>query len=131
MNTFTSNTPADDSTKTPVLMNNQEAVNIMQALIDGINPLSDEPLPNNSLCLNSDIQWALQAAIPALKSRTHYDEREAKLPANTSNPWTDEEKQLLIAGFDKGSSVTTIFEQHQLTKGSITSRLLKFGKIIN
>lgn len=56
MNTFTSNTPADDSTKTPVLMNNQEAVNIMQALIDGINPLSDEPLPNNSLCLNSDIQ---------------------------------------------------------------------------
>lgn len=56
MNTFTSNTLADDSTKTPVFMNNQEAANIIQALIDSINPLSDEPLPNNSLYLNSDIQ---------------------------------------------------------------------------
>ncbi len=111
-------------------MNNQEAMTIIQALIDGINPLSDEPLPDNSLCLNSDIQRALQAAIPALESRIRYDARIAKLPANAGNPWTDEEDQQLMTAFDNGNSIATIVEQHQRTKGSITSRLIKLGKVI-
>ncbi|WP_201567065.1 MULTISPECIES: Myb-like DNA-binding domain-containing protein [Psychrobacter] len=121
-----------DTTNTQrlALMNNQEAINIIQALIDGINPLSDEPLANSSLCLNSDIQRALQATIPALESRIRYDERKAKLPANAGLPWTDEEDQQLIAAFDEGNSIANLVEQHQRTKGSITSRLLKFGKIV-
>ncbi len=114
---------------TLALMNNQEAMTIIQALIDGINPLSDEPLPDNSLCLNSDIQRALQATIPALESRIRYDARKANLPANAGNPWTDTEDQQLADGFDTGSSVAALVEQHQRTKGSITSRLIKLGKI--
>ena len=131
MDTLADNTVADDSTEalTPAPMNNQEAMNIIQALIDGINPLSDEPLPDNSLCLNSDIQRALRATIPALESRMRYDERKAKLPANAGLPWTDEADQQLIAAFDEGNSIATLVDQHQRTKGSITSRLLKFGKI--
>ncbi len=131
MDTLANNTVADDSTEapTPAPMNNQEAMNIIQALVNGINPLSDEPLPDNSLCLNSDIQRALQATIPALESRMRYDERKSKLPANAGLPWTDEEDQQLIAAFDEGNSIATLVDQHQRTKGSITSRLLKFGKI--
>ena len=110
-------------------MNNQEAINIIQALVNGINPLSDEPLPANDLCLNSDIERALQAAIPALESRIRYDERQAKLPANAGKPWTDEEDQQLVEAFDDGNSIATLVEQHERTKGSITSRLVKFGKI--
>ena len=110
-------------------MKTEEAMTIIQALIDGINPLSDEPLPDNSLCLNSDIQRALQATIPALESRIRYDARKANLPANAGNPWTDAEDQQLADGFDTGSSIAALVEQHQRTKGSITSRLIKLGKI--
>ena len=123
------NTIAHDSTETLALMNNQEAINIIQALIDGINPLSDEPLSEHSLCLNSDIQRALQATIPALESRIRYDERRAKLPANAGQPWTAEEDAQLAEAFDKGDTVAQLVTQHQRTQGSINSRLLKLGKI--
>ncbi len=122
-------TTANNSTDTLAAMNHQEAMTILQALIDGINPLSDEPLPDNSLCLNSDIQRALQAAIPALESRVRYDKRQANLPANAGLPWSDEEDKQLTDGFDKGNSVATLTEHHERTKGSITSRLIKLGKI--
>ena len=82
-------TQANDSTDALALMKTEEAMTIIQALTKDINPLSDEPLPDNSLCLNSDIQRALQATIPALESRIRYDECQAKLPANAGNPWTD------------------------------------------
>lgn len=82
-------TQVNDSIETLVAMNNQEAMTIIQMLIDSINPLSDAPLSEDSLCLNSDIQRALQVTIPALESRIRYDERQAKLPANAGNPWTD------------------------------------------
>lgn len=110
-------------------MNNQEAINIIQTLIKGINPLSDEPLAANSLCLNSDIQRALQTAIPALESKIRADIRRANLPANAGKPWNHEEDQQLIVAFDSGDSIATLAQQHQRSKGAITSRLLKFNKI--
>jgi hypothetical protein len=111
-------------------MNHQEAINIIQALIDGINPLSDEPLPSNSLCLNDDIQRALQAAIPALESKVKADIRKSNLPINAGNPWSSDEDHQLIEAFDNGDSINTLVELHQRTKGAITSRLGKLGKII-
>ena len=120
---------ANDSTNTLASMNNQEAMNIIQALINGINPLSDEPLPDNSLYLNSDIQRALQAAIPALESKIRYDERKACLPTNAGKPWTKEEDKQLADAFESGDSIAILVEQHERTKGSINSRLIKLGKI--
>lgn len=110
-------------------MNNTEAISIIQRLIEGINPLSDEPLTDNHLCLESDIQRALQTAIPALESKIKSDARRANLPANAGLPWTDEEDQQLADAFDHGDSIATLVEQHQRTRGSINSRLLKLGKI--
>lgn len=110
-------------------MNNQEAITIIQTLIDGINPLSDEPLADNHLCLESDIQRALQTAIPALENKIKSDARRANLPANAGLPWNDEEDQQLADAFDNGDSIATLVEQHQRTKGSINSRLLKLRKI--
>ncbi|WP_201554890.1 hypothetical protein [Psychrobacter sp. 72-O-c] len=127
------NSDPNSSVETPTskLMNNQEAINIIQALVDGINPLSDEPLSSSSLCLNSDIQRALQATIPALESKIRADVRKSNLPINAGKPWNSEEDQQLIDAFDNGDSIVTLVEYHQRTKGSITSRLGKLGKIID
>ena len=110
-------------------MKTQEAITLIQTLIDGVNPLSDEPLADNHLCRQSDIRRALQTAIPALENQIKADARRANLPTNAGNPWTDEEDQQLVQGFDDGKSVALLVEQHQRTKGSIKSRLIKLGKI--
>ena len=116
-------------TASPAPMNNQEAITMIQALIDGINPLSDEPLAENSLCLNSDIKRALHAAIPALEAMIRTDLRRANLPNNAGQPWTENEDQQLADAFDNGDSISTLVAQHQRTRGSINSRLIKLGKI--
>ena len=110
-------------------MHTFEAFRIIEKLSEGINPLSDEPLTPKSLCLNDDIQRALQVAIPALQARIRWIERQAQLPANAGKPWETEEEESLNTGFDNGDSVETLAERHQRTKGSITSRLVKMGKI--
>ncbi len=110
-------------------MHTFEALNIIEKLSTGINPLSDEPLTPKSLCLDDDIQRALQVAIAALQARMRWIERQAQLPANAGKPWNTEEEDKLNTGFDNGDSVDILAERHQRTKGSITSRLVKLGKI--
>ena len=110
-------------------MHTFEALRIIEKLSEGINPLSDEPLTPKSLCLDDDIKRALQVTIPALQARIRWIERQAQLPANAGKPWNTEEEDSLNAGFDKGDNVDILAERHQRTKGSITSRLIKLGKI--
>ncbi|MGP4787838.1 hypothetical protein ACTXGJ_01770 [Psychrobacter sp. 1Y11] len=110
-------------------MKDYEAITIIQKLIDGIHPLSDEPLSDKHLCLDSDIHRALQTAIPALRNQIKTDERRAKLPANAGTPWSDDEDQRLAEAFDNGDAISVLMTQHGRTRGSINSRLLKLGKI--
>ena len=110
-------------------MHTFEALRIIEKLSTGINPLSDEPLAPKSLCLNQDIQKALQVTVPALQARMRWIERQAQLPANAGKSWKTEEEESLNTGFDNGDSVDILAERHQRTKGSITSRLVKMGKI--
>ncbi|MEZ2692361.1 hypothetical protein ACBQ04_06370 [Psychrobacter faecalis] len=42
-----------------------------------------------------------------------------------------EEDQQLLKAFDNGDAIAVLVERHQRTKGSITSRLLKFGKMVD
>lgn len=127
MNTAVESPAQPEAVVTP--MHTFEAFRIIEKLSKGINPLSDEPLTPKSLCLNDDIQRALQVAISALQARIKWIERQAKLPANACKPWEIEEEESLNTGFDNGDSVDTLAERHQRTKGSITSRLIKMGKI--
>lgn len=131
MSLKTTNTEIEKSTETldAIPMKDQEAITIVNKLIDGINPLSDEPLAAKHLCLESDIQRALRTAIPALEDKIKADARRANLPANAGNPWSKEEDQQLADAFDSGDSIAVLIEQYQRTRGSINSRLLKLGKI--
>lgn len=106
-----------------------EALRIIKQLTEGTNPLSEEALPADHFCLDSDIHRALQASIPALESRLKWIQRQAQLPANAGKPWLSEEEESLTTGFDNGDDIDTLANRHQRTIGSITSRLIKIGKI--
>lgn len=120
-----------ESTSTPELapMQTYEAYRIIHQLSEGINPLSEEAFPADHFCLESDIQRALKASVPALKSRLKWIQRQAQLPANAGKPWLSEEEDTLNSGFENGDSIDDLAKRHERTIGSITSRLIKMGKI--
>ena len=48
---------------------------------------------------------------------------------NAGRPWSAADDHLLAEAFDSGSPIGTIATQMERTRGSITARLVKLGKI--
>ncbi len=110
-------------------METSEALKIIKALADGINPFTGEVIPDDSPYQNPQMVRALFKAVSALESREKSEQRRRYLPKNAGNPWYDEEESKLISEFDSGLSISDIAKKHKRTKGSIRSRLEKLGKI--
>lgn len=110
-------------------MDNQEALDIIQALSDGLNPFLNDALPSESICHNTAVNEALQLAIEGLQSKLKSEARHASLPTKAGEPWTDEEAQQVVAAYESGQTMAEIAKEHQRTKGAIQSRLEKLGKL--
>lgn len=110
-------------------MDNENAQNIIQALADGVDPITGEILPEGSPYKDDQVISAFQAAVKVLNHKIKSDERRSSRPAGTGKRWTAEEDQQVCEAFDKGKSVTEIANDHERTRGAIQSRLLKLGKI--
>ena len=110
-------------------MDNDEALKIIQALADGVNPVNGEVLPDNSPYQSAKVVRALNASIKAIEHKIKSDTRRSNLPENAGKPWSNEEDYQIAKAFDNGVSVTEIANTHQRTRGAIQSRLVKLGKI--
>ena len=110
-------------------MDNQEALDIIQALSEGVNPFSGEALAKESVCLDEAVNKALSAAVAALENQIKTNERRANQPAKAGEPWSHEEEQVIINAHEAGESVPAIAKMQQRTTGSIRSRLEKLGKL--
>lgn len=126
-------------------MEKSEALGVLQALADGIDPNTGENFPDNSPYQHPRIIRALfvaNCAIEALlaqeqqgrskKNRVTMDsEGSARkmLPINAGRAWTTKENQELIAAFEQGISAKELAKRHQRTEGAILSRLIRLGKI--
>jgi len=108
-------------------MTNREALDIMQALVEGVDPFTNEPLAAESLCLNPAVNTALTTAIQALDNRIKAAARRASLPSKAGAPWDESEAQLVLQAYEAGDSIKVIAEQQQRTEGAIRSRLVKLG----
>lgn len=108
-------------------MTDQEALDILQALVTGVNPFSNEPLPPESLCVNPAVNTALTTAIVALEGKLTAAARRAQLPAKAGAPWSSDEAQLILQAYEAGDSIKVIAERQQRTQGAIRSRLVKLG----
>ena len=103
---------------------------ILEALADGVHPLTGEELPDESLYQNAKVLRALLAAMEALKKDSAREARKAVLPAKAGNPWSDEEDQILVERFEGGMSFAELAKEHGRTEGAIKSRLTKLGKLM-
>lgn len=110
-------------------MEKSEALRIVQALADGIDPITGEVFPDNSPYQHPQIIRALFAAVRVLEQGGGGQRQEQILLGNAGKPWNVDEDRQLCEGFDAGMTISQLAHKHQRTNGSIRSRLEKKGKL--
>ena len=104
----------------------QEALKIMRALANGVNPQTGEALEADSVCRQPETVKALNRALGAL---AQLEQRERARPANAGRTWTRTEDAQVCEEVRRGIDFHEIAKTHNRTVGSIVARLVKLGKI--
>lgn len=110
-------------------MKEQRARDILQSLVDGIDPSTGEDLPPGSILQKADVLRALLVGLTALETVAVRAQRRAHLPGNVGRVWSEEEEKLMIEAFQCGESATEIAVRHARTLRAIEARLEKLGLI--
>jgi DNA-binding NarL/FixJ family response regulator len=105
----------------------QEAIKVIRALADGVNPETRESLKDDSICRRPQAVMALNRALAALVNQ---QERELKKPASAGTYWARAEDQQVCEELRKGMDFNEIAKAHNRTVPSIVARLVKLGKIV-
>jgi hypothetical protein len=110
-------------------MKEQRAREILQALIQGVDPLTGEELPPGTILQHADVLRALLAGLSAMEQIATRAQRRAQLPDNVGRAWTPEEEATLVSAYKSGNSVADIATRHGRTLRAIEARLEKLGLI--
>jgi hypothetical protein len=109
-------------------MNRAEAKQTLEALANGIDPVTGEIFSGASPFDHPQVIRALFCAVRELDKREKRA-RPRDLPDNAGKPWPEEEDARLLNGFDAGVPVKELAERHARTRGSIESRLIRHGRL--
>jgi len=109
-------------------MDETQALSIVAALADGVNPMTGEVFGPDSPYQSAPVIRALYCLLNAAQNKSKPRRRE-QMPRNAGRPWTSEEDKALLAGFDGGKSMTELADQHERTVAGITARLEKHGRV--
>jgi hypothetical protein len=108
-------------------MKEQRARQILQALVQGVDPLTGEELPSGTIIQEADVLRALLAGVAALEQTVARSQRRAQLPGNVGRAWTQEEEAALIAAFKASDALPDIAARHGRTLRAIEARLERLG----
>ena len=115
-------------------MEREQALKILNALANGVHPMTGEIFTSDSPYQHPDtvraLFEALRAMEPARQQAAAGTERKSgEMPANTFVRWTADEEARLAAAFDAGKSSAELAKVHNRSRAAIEARLLKLGKI--
>lgn len=113
-------------------MEQQQAVKILNALANGVHPLTGEVFAADSPYQHPDTVRALFEAVRVMEGRktaAGAERKNREVPANTFVRWTPEEEERLASGFDSGKTSADLARLHNRSRAAIEARLLKIGKI--
>ncbi len=115
---------------------------IVEALANGIDPITGEILPSESPYNHPDVIRALFTTLDLMKNpekkapkvKKTPEQKQAEniengLPRNAGLPWTDKQRADLARQFSSGKEIKVLAEIHGRTNGAITSELKKQGLI--
>ena len=110
-------------------METRDALRVIQALADGVDPNTGELFSEDSPYQHPQVVRALFMAVGALQQHEERQKRVQRLPEHAGKPWDDAEDKQLGESFDAGMTVTQLARQHKRTEGSIQLRLEKLGRV--
>jgi hypothetical protein len=108
-------------------MEEQKAIEIIQALAEGVDPCTGEVLPDDSPYKKPQIIKAFSVAKESLDYIRRRKDRLKNLPKRAGKPWSENESSLLSKRLEDGIEISEIASLHKRTTGSIRSRLARLG----
>ena len=111
------------------IMQQTKAKQILQSLIQGLDPVTREELPPETVLQRADVLRALLAGLSALELMAARAQRRAQLPDNVGQAWTTDEESKLVAEFRSRESPKEMARKHGRTLRAIEARLEKLGLI--
>jgi hypothetical protein len=105
----------------------QEARTILNALAQGIHPVTGEVMPPDSPYNEPPVIRALFEVARALEERSPPAKRQ--LPPNTGKPWSAEDDARLDAAFVGGADLKPVAQELGRTTFALEARLVKLGKL--
>jgi hypothetical protein len=108
-------------------MQERRARQILQALIQGVDPFDGSELSSGTVLQQADVLRALLAGVAALEQDAVRASRRAALPRNIGRSWTEEENKRLVAAFQAGEKLGDVAVRHGRTLRAIEARLEKLG----
>lgn len=104
-----------------------EALKVVRLLAEGVNPLTGEVLPDETVYNSPLVIRSLFAVIEAAQTTPAKSAR-AK-PDNQGKPWTEDDKALIATAHAAGADIKTLAQQFARTVGGIEAELLRQGLI--
>jgi hypothetical protein len=108
-------------------MQERRARQILQALIQGVDPFDGSELPGGTVLQQADVLRALLAGVAALEQDAARASRRAQLPRNIGRAWSKDENEKLLAAFHAGEDLQEVATRHGRTLRAIEARLEKLG----
>jgi hypothetical protein len=107
----------------------QEALKIIKALADGVNPETGEILPADLIYQHPQNVRALHRAAGALEFLEERERNRRLLPKNAGKPWSSQEEAQVCDELRSGIDFQQIARTHNRTVASIVARLIRLGKV--
>jgi hypothetical protein len=110
-------------------MQQHKARQILQALIQGVDPVSGKELSAGTVLQRAEVLRAMLAGVAALEQSAARSARRALLPANVGRAWTQEEDLQLLGEAQGATAREVIAARHGRTLRAIEARLEKLGLV--
>jgi hypothetical protein len=107
--------------------NYQRSRQVLQALVQGVDPDQGSALPADTVLNRVDVVRALLTAIEAIDAVNARAQRRAQLPESVGKAWSEPEEGQLRDESVRGEPITLIAAKHGRTVRAIEARLERLG----
>jgi len=115
-------------------MDREAVLHHLRAWADGVDPSTGQALPSDHPGQQPQTLRVIFAAVALLEGAaesapTPSSRAPSTGPRKAGRPWSNDEDEALSVGFDAGETIGALAAKLERTRGAISARLVKLGKI--